>query len=71
MGNDEDRIKWKIDPSGAFLTKSTFFKLANGVTKVGFSQVNWIWKFKIPKKVKIFLCGLGYKSLNTHERLPS
>lgn len=31
--------------------------------------VNYIWNFKVPKKVKFFLWSLFYRSVNTIERL--
>lgn len=69
VGEDLDKVVWSLEPSKSFSTKSTLQKLFNVTPRVKVSLLNLIWKGDFPKKVKVFLWSLVYRSLNTHERL--
>lgn len=60
-GNDD--IKWALDKSQNFTTKSLFYCLTNGGVKDNIN--NLIWKCKIPLKVKVFLWQVVHKKLQT------
>jgi hypothetical protein len=48
---DEDKVRWKIGSSGQFRVKDLYVQLR---AKGSFPQ-KFLWKTKIPMKVKIFL----------------
>ena len=67
--NDHDSLEWNPSATGNFTTKSTFVKLTKKSLAIVVPLVCYIWKTKVPKKVKFFLWLLANRSLNTHEKL--
>jgi hypothetical protein len=51
LSNDPDKLWWKLSKSGAFTVKSLYMALQN----YGVVPYNFIWKIKIPARVKTFL----------------
>ena len=68
LNGECDSLKWELNASGIFTTKSTFLNLTKRFP-IAFVLVCTIWKIKVPKKVKFFLWSLSYRSLNTHDKL--
>lgn len=64
--NAEDKLMWNLEWEKQFSTKSAFYKLTEVTPKFLSPFIKAIWKFSCPKKVKVFLRSLAYRSLNTH-----
>jgi hypothetical protein len=65
--NDElDRFIWKLTPSGLFSVKSMYEDLMNEPTPF---LRKYLWKLKIPLKIKIFMWFLNNKVLLTKDNL--
>ena len=52
LSEGEDLVVWPHSPSGRFSVKSLYGKLISGTTT---SKFKWIWRARIPPKIKIFL----------------
>lgn len=58
LSTDSDIFVWKLTPSGTFTVKSMCADMMNGPTIL---LRKYIWKLKVPLKIKIFMWFL-YKS---------
>lgn len=68
-GEGMDRIQWTLKGSGSYSSKSMFYHLNDRQSIANSTLTSLIWKGKCPKKVKVFLWSLAYRSLNTDEKL--
>ena len=64
--DDVDTYTWKLTPSGVFLVKSFYADKLNGHTRF---LKTYLWKFKVPLKIKIFMWFLHRKVLLTKNNL--
>lgn len=62
----EDKIKWMLTKDGVFTVKSLYRKLS--VNEIGFPH-KFMWKAKIPYKIKIFLWLVIKNSILTRDNL--
>lgn len=69
LGREDDQIFWALDSKLSFSTSSLFHKLTECSPKLKVPLIRQTWSFKYPKKVKVFLWSLAYRSINTHEVL--
>lgn len=69
LGEGEDKVYWRLGKGGAFSSKSALLKLSDAPLSLKSSLIAAIWNFEIPKKVKVFLWSLVYRSLNTQDYL--
>jgi hypothetical protein len=66
LTNGQDKFLWSLTPSGEFSVKSYYADLLNGHTI--FLQ-KFIWKLKVPLKIKIFMWFLHQKVILTNDNL--
>jgi hypothetical protein len=66
LNHDSDRFVWKLTPNGVFSVKSMYEDLINDNTPY---MKKYIWKIKIPLKIKIFIWFLSNKVLLTKDNL--
>jgi hypothetical protein len=66
LNNNSDRFVWKLTPNGVFSVKSMYEDCMNDNTPY---MKKYIWKLKIPLKIKIFLWFLSKKVLLTKDNL--
>ena len=62
----EDTFVWKLTTNGVFTVKSMYEDLMNGHTRF---LCKYLWKLKIPLKIKIFMWFLNRKVLLTKDNL--
>lgn len=67
--NSLDNISWLPSSDGIFSNKSAFNLIYSNIPQFPSLNLNWIWKFKIHPKLKIFLCKLCNKGLNSTDKL--
>jgi hypothetical protein len=66
LTDDPDNFVWKLTTSGLFTVKSMYADLMNGHTVF---LRKYIWKLKVPLKVKIFMWFLFHKVILTKDNL--
>jgi hypothetical protein len=66
LSSTPDRISWKLNRNGIFSTKSVYKFLE---LPLAGSHNKWIWRTKIPLKIKIFMWQLCRNALPTRENL--
>jgi hypothetical protein len=66
LSNDPDKFVWKLNESGVFTVKSMYLDLMQGHTVF---LRKYLWKLKIPLKIKIFMWFLNNKVLLTKDNL--
>jgi hypothetical protein len=66
LSNDPDEFKWKLTESGSYTVKSMYNDLMQGHT---IFLRKYLWKLKIPLKIKIFMWFLNNKVLLTKDNL--
>jgi hypothetical protein len=66
LNNDKDQFVWQLTESGLFSVKSMYLDLMNGHTRF---LRKYLWKIKIPLKIKIFMWFLSNKVLLTKDNL--
>ena len=66
LSNDEDTFKWKLTPNGVFSVKSMHIDCMNGHTPF---LRKYLWKLKVPLKIKIFMWFLNRKVIITKYNL--
>jgi hypothetical protein len=66
LSDEPDRFIWKLTPSGSFSVKSMYEDLMNDPTP--FAR-KYLWKIKVPLKIKIFMWFLNNKVLLTKDNL--
>ena len=66
LTSEADHFVWKLTDSGIFSVKSMYLDLMNGHTRF---LRNYLWKLKVPLKVRIFLWFLSNKVLLTKDNL--
>lgn len=61
-----DKVLWSLTKNKQFATKSTYMWLERV-----FSGANnkWLWKAKIPLKIKIFMCQLFRNAILTRDNM--
>ena len=64
--DEEDEFKWTLTSNGTFTVKSYYGDLLNAHTRY---LCKYLWKLKIPLKIKIFLWFLHRKELLTKDNL--
>jgi len=64
--NDNDKISWKPGKTGNFSTKSVYDRLTIDDSGLSF---RYIWKAKIPHRIKVFLWLLENKAVLTKDNL--
>lgn len=60
-----DNIRWAMEKSGEFTTKSFYKYMLNPV--VSFTPMSEMWKIKIPLKVKLFMWLLNKDRIQAAE----
>ena len=63
---DKDKFSWDRTPSGFFTVKSMYLDLLDDQTKY---LRKYIWKMKVPLKIKIFMWFLHRKVILTKDNL--
>ena len=63
---DSDYVTWSLNSKGVFTTKSLYQHLERNISG---SHNKWIWKAKIPLKIKIFLWQLFQDVVLTRENM--
>jgi hypothetical protein len=63
---EPDRFVWRLTTSGVFTVKSMYLDYLNGHTKF---LKKYIWKMKVPLKIKIFMWFLNRKVILTKDNL--
>jgi hypothetical protein len=63
---DQDSFKWNLTTSGVFSVKSMYLDFLNGHTKF---LKRYIWKIKVPLKIRIFMWFLHRKVILTKDNL--
>ena len=66
LSNEPDSFSWKLTPSGVFSVRSMYADLMNGNTVF---LRKYLWKLKVPLKIKIFMWFLHRKELLTKDNL--
>ena len=66
VSQSPDRFVWKLTASGIFSVKSMYEDLMNGHTRF---LHTYLWKLKIPLKIKVFMWFLNKKVLLTKDNL--
>jgi hypothetical protein len=66
LTNSPDKFVWKLNESGIYSVKSLYLDLMNGHTPF---LRKYLWKLKIPLKIKIFMWFLNSKVLLTKDNL--
>jgi hypothetical protein len=66
LTDQPDSFCWKLTPNGLFTVKSMYEDLMNGHTRY---LRTYLWKLKIPLKIKIFMWFLSRKVLLTKDNL--
>jgi hypothetical protein len=66
LSDNPDKFVWKLTTSHVFTVKSMYLDLMNGHTRF---LRTYLWKLKIPLKVKIFMWFLNSKVLLTKDNL--
>lgn len=64
--DEPDKFRWNLNSNGVFTVKSFYEDLLNGHTRY---LRKYLWKLKIPLKIKIFLWFLNRKELLTKDNL--
>jgi hypothetical protein len=64
--DENDRIAWSLNKNAIFSTRSVYALLETNLA--GFHN-NWIWKSKIPLKIKIFMWQLCQDAILTRENM--
>jgi hypothetical protein len=62
----DDKFRWKLTSSGAFTVKSMYLDLLDGHT---IFLKKYIWKIKVPLKIRIFMWFLHKKVILTKDNL--
>ena len=60
LSEEEDTFNWTLTSNGTFTVKSYYEDLLNGHTRY---LRKYLWKLKIPLKIKIFLWFLNRKTI--------
>jgi hypothetical protein len=63
---EQDKLTWHLTSSGIFLVKSLYSKCMNGHTQF---LKKYLWKLKVPLKIRIFMWFLYNKVLLTKDNL--
>ena len=66
LSQDDDSYTWKLTESGLFSVKSMYADLMNGHTRF---LHKYLWKLKVPLKIKIFMWFMYRKVLLTKDNL--
>jgi hypothetical protein len=66
LTNESDMFKWNLTTAGTFSVKSMYLDLMNDDTRY---LRSYLWKIKVPLKVKIFMWFLSNKVLLTKDNL--
>jgi hypothetical protein len=66
LTDDSDSFIWHLTESGVFSVKSLYTDLMNGHTRF---LHKYLWKIKVPPKIKIFMWFLHKKILLTKDNL--
>ena len=64
LTTDEDKFKWNLTPSGMFSVKSMYAHYMNGHTPF---LRKYLWKLKVPLKIKIFVWFVHRKVILTKD----
>jgi hypothetical protein len=66
LTSESDKFIWRLTDSGIFSVKSMYLDLMNGHIVY---LMKYLWKLKIPLKIKIFMWFLSNKVLLTKDNL--
>jgi hypothetical protein len=66
LSNEPEKFVWNLNESGLFSVKSMYLDLMNDHTRF---LRKYLWKIKIPLKIKIFMWFLSNKMLLTKDNL--
>jgi hypothetical protein len=66
LSNEKDTFVWRLTTSGGFTVKSMYLDLLDDQTKY---LRKYIWKIKVPLKIKIFMWFLHHKVILTKDNL--
>jgi hypothetical protein len=64
--DEKDTFIWKLTESGQFAVRSLYAELLNGNTKF---LRKYLWKIKVPLKIRIFMWFLNRKEILTKDNL--
>jgi hypothetical protein len=66
LTNDNNKFVWDLTPSGCFTVRSMYLDILDDQTKY---LRKYIWKMKVPLKIKIFMWFLHHKVILTKDNL--
>ena len=66
LSMEPDTVTWKLTPSGVFSVRSLYLEHMSGNTRF---LKKYLWKMKVPLKIKIFMWFLHKKVLLTKDNL--
>jgi hypothetical protein len=66
LNGKKDRFVWSIASSGTFSVKSMYLDMLDHDTKY---LKRYIWKMKVPLKIKVFIWFLHWKVILTKDNL--
>jgi hypothetical protein len=66
LTDEKDTFSWSLTDSGQFSVRSLYAKLLNGNTKF---LRKYLWKIKVPLKIRIFMWFLNRKEILTKDNL--
>ena len=66
LSTEPDKFLWSLTTSGAFTVKSMYLDFLNGHTKF---LKKYLWKIKVPLKIRIFMWFLNRKVILTKDNL--
>jgi hypothetical protein len=66
LTNEKDTFTWNLTTSGTFTVKSMYLDLINDDTKY---LKKYIWKIKVPLKIKVFMWFVHRKVILTKVNL--
>jgi hypothetical protein len=67
LSNQKDKFVWSLTTSGLFTVKLMYLDLLDDGAKF-FKK--YIWKIKVPLKIRVFMCFLHRKVILTKDNLP-
>lgn len=69
FSNRTDKRLWKLENYAKFSTKSSFTHLFQSLNLPSFAVANFIWKSKVPSKIKALMWVVILGKVNTNDML--
>jgi hypothetical protein len=69
QSTSEDLVWWVGTASGIYSSKSTFHWLLVREKEVSVDSWFWIWKLRVPEKMKLFIWKISHNALPTNSTI--